>query len=75
MKLHINDIIESLEKPFKKLGKLREKHLLESVKNAVQPSNLIWFRWHSNQHSSLSSWIPMKKLRVLEVSGSNLKTL
>ena len=68
MKLQIIDIFESLEL-------FKEKHPLERIQYALQSPNLIWFRWHKHHHSSPPSWIPMKKLRVLEVSGWKLKTL
>eukprot|EP00253_Pinus_taeda_P036374 PITA_36374 len=39
------------------------------------PRSLIWLRWNKCPKRSLPSWIPMSNLRVLQVSGSILKTL
>jgi len=39
------------------------------------PRSLIWLRWNKCPKRSLPSWIHMRNLRVLQVSGSVLKTL
>lgn len=49
--------------------------LLERIMRGVKSPNLIWLRWRDCPYSSLPSWIPLKNLRVLQVSGSILETL
>lgn len=51
------------------------RDLLERILSVVRSPNLIWLRWRNCGHSSLPSWIPMKKLGVLEVHGGNLEML
>lgn len=36
---------------------------------------LVWLCWHSCPFTSLPPWIPLNKLRVLEIKGSGLETL
>nr|ADE77602.1 unknown [Picea sitchensis] len=36
---------------------------------------LVWLCWHSCPFTSLPSWIPLNKLRVLEIKGIELETL
>jgi hypothetical protein len=52
-----------------------EGSLLEPILKRVKLSKLIWLRWKECPYSSLPRWIPMKNLRVLQVSGYTLKTL
>eukprot|EP00253_Pinus_taeda_P023735 PITA_23735 len=40
-----------------------------------QKLHLTWLRWYGFSHSSLPDWIPMTKLRVLEMQGSTLNRL
>ena len=49
--------------------------LLERILSRVKSPDLIWVCWKECPYSSLPDWIPMKKLRVLRVSGRTLKTL
>jgi len=44
-----------------------EDVLLENIMNAMHSPNLIWLRTHGPAYSRMSSWFPLKKLRVLEV--------
>jgi hypothetical protein len=48
---------------------------LEPILRRVHSPNLIYLRWNNFPYSSLVTSIPMKKLRVLEVQGNELKTL
>eukprot|EP00253_Pinus_taeda_P012764 PITA_12764 len=52
-----------------------EGALLDPVLGMVEFPNLIWLRWNMCPSSSLPSSIPMKNLRVLQVSGGQLRTL
>lgn len=61
-----------------KIGKLQlldVEILMEHTLSGVHSPNLIWLRWHECHLSCLPSWIPMKNLWVLEVHGTELKTL
>jgi Leucine-rich repeat (LRR) protein len=49
--------------------------LLKLLLKSVHLPNLVWLRWSKCPEYSLSSWVPMKNLRVLHVSGSVLETL
>ena len=49
--------------------------LLEHILKSVKFPDLLSLWWKQCPYSSLPSWIPMKKLRVLRVSGSTLQTL
>ena len=49
--------------------------LLERILNSVKFPDLLSLWWKQCPYSSLPSWIPVKKLRVLRVSGSTLQTL
>lgn len=48
---------------------------MERILGMVRSPNVKWVRWYKCPYSSLPSWIPMKKLTFLEVSGSALETL
>lgn len=61
-----------------KIGKLQlldVEILMESTLSGVHWPNLIWLRWHECHLPSLPSWIPIKNLWVLEIHGTELKTL
>jgi hypothetical protein len=62
-----------------RMGRLQlvdtEGPLLECIMKRVKAPNLIWLRWKECPYSSLPSWISMKNLRILQVSGSRLETL
>jgi Leucine-rich repeat (LRR) protein len=58
-----------------KLQLLDVEILMEHTLSGVHSPNLIWLRWHECHLSCLPSWIPMKNLWVLEVHGTELKTL
>ena len=47
----------------------------ESILTSLRSPKLIWLRWNASIYSSMPSWIPMHDLRVLEVFGSELKSL
>ena len=49
--------------------------LLERILKSVKSPDLLSLWWKQCPYSSLPSWIPMKKLRVLRVSGTTLQTL
>eukprot|EP00253_Pinus_taeda_P007731 PITA_07731 len=53
---------------------MEEDHL-ECLLDGMDSPNLLWFRWRDCPCSSLPPYIPMKKLRVLEVEGHRLETL
>lgn len=48
---------------------------LERILARVGSPHLIWLCWYRCPYPSLPSWIPVEKLRVLEVGGSKLKIL
>jgi len=52
-----------------------EEDNLESILRRVESPNLIWLRWNNCPYTWLPKWIPMKNIRVLEVSGNKLETL
>lgn len=54
-----------------------EGNLVESIVRVGQSPQLIWLCWLNCPFSSLPSWIPTKKLRVLKISedDSGLETL
>lgn len=52
-----------------------EEDIFDHILKRVEFPDLIWLRWKMCSHTSLPSWIPMSDLRVLQVSGSVLKTL
>lgn len=52
-----------------------EDALLERILRRAQSPNLVWLSWSKCPYSSLPSWIPTENLRVLQVAGSELKTL
>lgn len=52
-----------------------EGDLLDPVFRGVEFPNLLWLRWNECPSSSLASSIPLKNLRVLQASGSQLRTL
>jgi hypothetical protein len=52
-----------------------EGSLLEPILKRVTSPKLIWLCWKECPYSSLPPWIPMKNLRVLQVSGYTLETL
>ena len=52
-----------------------EDDYLERILKRTGSTHLIWLCWYKCPYSSLPSWIPMEKLRVLEVGGSELKIL
>jgi len=52
-----------------------EGSLLERILMKVKLPNLLWFHWEKCPHSSLSAWVPIKNLRVLQVSHSRLNTM
>jgi Leucine-rich repeat (LRR) protein len=53
-----------------------EDWILKSIlRRPICCSSLIWLRWNKCPDASLPSLIPMKSLRVLQVSGTKLKTL
>eukprot|EP00253_Pinus_taeda_P019533 PITA_19533 len=51
-----------------------EEDHLEDILREQKP-HLTWLRWYGFRHSSLPDWIPMTKLRVLEMQGSTLNRL
>eukprot|EP00253_Pinus_taeda_P026693 PITA_26693 len=53
---------------------MEEDHL-KCLLNGMDSPNLLWFRWLNCRSSSLPPYIPMEKLRVLEVEGYKLETL
>lgn len=68
------------------MGRLRllraEGDYVESIFSAVQSPQLlrfsprlVWLSWDSCPCTSLPAWIPLEKLHVLEINGSNLHTL
>ena len=52
-----------------------EGGLLQGIMRRVYSPNLIWLRWSKCPYYSVPSWIPMESLRVLQLSGSLLRTL
>lgn len=73
---------EGSEMPSDEIFRIRNLQLLETEGNfvkgilsRVQTPNLIWLRWNDCPDSSLPSWIQMDHLRVLEVFGTNLRSL
>ena len=52
-----------------------EGSLLEPILKRVKLPKLIWLRWKECPFSSLPPWVPLKNLRVLQVSGYRLETL
>jgi hypothetical protein len=52
-----------------------EYALLDSILRSVEFPKLLWLHWNKCPRSYLPSFIPMENLRVLQVSGSQLKTL
>eukprot|EP00253_Pinus_taeda_P024395 PITA_24395 len=49
--------------------------LLKCLLEGVDSPNLLYLRWRNCRCSSLPPYIPMKKLRVLDVEGPKLETL
>lgn len=73
---------EGSEMPSDEIFRMRNLQLLETEGNfvkgilsRVRTPNLIWLRWNDCPDSSLPSWIQMDHLRVLEVFGTNLRSL
>jgi len=59
-----------------KLLRVEGDCLEESIFKAARSQHLIWLRWDRCPYSSLPPWIPMERLRVLQVCRSaTLKTL
>eukprot|EP00253_Pinus_taeda_P008855 PITA_08855 len=52
-----------------------EDRCLERILEKARSPNLRWLRWLNCPYSSLPPWIPMEKLRVLDVAGFKLETL
>eukprot|EP00253_Pinus_taeda_P015958 PITA_15958 len=54
-----------------------EDAILERILRRLEEHvpSLIWLRWNKCPEPSLPSWIPLRNLRVLQVSGSELRTL
>ena len=52
-----------------------EGHFLKRILRRVHSPNLRWLYWSDCPYSYLPSWIPMKNLRFLKVSGGALETL
>jgi hypothetical protein len=52
-----------------------EGSLFERILMKVKLPNLLWFHWEKCPHSSLPAWVPIKNLRVLQVSHSRLNTM
>ena len=50
-----------------------EDDYLERILKRAGSTHLIWLCWYKCPYSSLPSWIPMEKLRVLEVGGCDIK--
>ena len=48
---------------------------MERILRRIELPELLWLYWRECPYSSLPSWIPVKNLRHLEVSWSELKTL
>ena len=50
---------------------------LGSISNLLKKSDLLWLHWNDFPNVSLPPWIPLKKLRVLEIrmATGELKTL
>ena len=49
--------------------------VVERILRRVELPDIIWLSWNDCPFSSLPSWIPVKNLRFLRVSGSELITL
>lgn len=52
-----------------------EGDCLERIFSPGHSPRLVWLSWHQCPYSFLPSWMPMKNLRVLEVTGGELETL
>lgn len=50
-------------------------YYVERILPSVRSPKLVWLRWKECPFDSLPSWIPMRDLRVLEVSGERLERL
>lgn len=52
-----------------------EDGYLERILRRARSPNLIWLRWYRCPYSCLPSWIRMENLKVLELTGGQLKLL
>ena len=63
-----HDVLERI------FGTVESPHM-ERISRRMEIPEILWLRWRKCPYSSLPSWISMKNLRILEVSGSILETL
>nr|ABK24822.1 unknown [Picea sitchensis] len=68
------DALDGIDRRTLELVDTDENAILACILRKPVPS-LIWLRWNKCPNLSLPWWIPMGRLRVLQVYGSELKTL